>query len=554
MDGAVSRAETGKSARNTAPFSKQFVTLTKQTHIELVAQARYWKSAHERSVQRIGLLEERLLEQQRQAAEREAALRAELDMANAKIRDLNQRLFGRKSEKGKGRRGGRSATGRRRGQQRGSQGHGRTMLPHLPVREEEVGLGSAECPSCGLPLQDFPGTDDKEVIEIEVKAYRRVIRRRRYRCSCGCGTLPGIVTAPPPPELIERGKFGISVWVKVLLDKYLYGRPSHRLLSELADHGLIMAAGTLTGGLKALAPLFEPLYQALLAKLRSEPHWHADETRWNVYAEREGKVGYRWWLWVFHSASVVHFVVDPSRSAAVVATELAGVENGAISADRYGAYKKHCRLHPGITLSFCWAHQRRDVLMLANDHPSLQSWAMEWVERIGGLFHLQAQRATAAVGSDSYKAVDAQLRQAVDAMAEQRDKVLSDPSTIAPAHKLMLSMKKHWTGLTAFVDRPGLPMDNNKAERVLRTPVVGRKDFYGSGSEWSATLAAMMYSVLLTVQLWGLNEHIWLNEYLSACAENGRQPPTDLSPFLPWTMDEPRLAAMRSPIHQRPAS
>jgi transposase len=75
-----------------------------------------------------------------------------------------------------------------------------------------------------------------------------------------------------------------------------------------------------------------------------------------------------------------------------------------------------------------------------------------------------------------------------------------------PARKLMESLKYHWFGLTALVEHPALPMDNNKAERALRTPVVGRKDFYGSGSEWSATLAAMMYSLLLTVQLRGLNE------------------------------------------------
>jgi len=42
------------------------------------------------------------------------------------------------------------------------------------------------------------------------------------------------VTAPAPARLIERGKFGVSVWTSVLLDKFLYGRPSHRLLQDLA--------------------------------------------------------------------------------------------------------------------------------------------------------------------------------------------------------------------------------------------------------------------------------------------------------------------------------
>jgi transposase len=140
-----------------------------------------------------------------------------------------------------------------------------------------------------LALVEFPGTEDSQVLEIEVQAYRRVIRRQRYRPVCDCGCVPGIVSAPPPPRLIERGKFGISVWTTVLLDKFLYGRPSHRLLHDLADHGLDMSAGTLAGGLQALAPLFEPLNQALVDKLRSQTHWHADETRWAALRHAAGQ-------------------------------------------------------------------------------------------------------------------------------------------------------------------------------------------------------------------------------------------------------------------------
>ena len=235
------------------PFATVYVTLTKQAHIELVTQANYWKSCHQRATLRQRWTE---LEHRRaldQAALREAALRGELEGAQAKIRDLQQRVFGRKSERSKGANESRSsASARSRGHQRGKPGHGRTMQPHLSARVEFVELASATCPKCGLGLSAFPGTEDSEMVELEVKAYRRVIRRRRYRPTCNCGCLPGIVTAPAPARLIERGKFGVSVWISVLLDKFLYGRASHRLLQDLGDHGLNMAPGTLAGGLKAL--------------------------------------------------------------------------------------------------------------------------------------------------------------------------------------------------------------------------------------------------------------------------------------------------------------
>ena len=167
------------------------------------------------------------------------------------------------------------------------------MQPGLPARHEFIELQAAQCPQCGLALQPFAGTEDSEILELEVKAYRRVIHRKRYTPLCQCGCLPGIVSAPPPARLINRGKFGISVWTQVLLDKFAYGRPSQRLVQDLADHDLQMSPGTLAGGLKAIAPLFEPFNQALITQLRSEQHWHADETRWAVFVDIEGKAGHR---------------------------------------------------------------------------------------------------------------------------------------------------------------------------------------------------------------------------------------------------------------------
>ena len=48
----------------------------------------------------------------------------------------------------------------------------------------------------------------------------------------------------------------------------------------------------------------------------------------------------------------------------------------------------------------------------------------------------------------------------------------------------------------------------------MRSPVVGRKNFNGSGFEASADLADTMYSVFATMKLWGLNLRTWLTTYL----------------------------------------
>ena len=86
---------------------------------------------------------------------------------------------------------------------------------------------------------------------------------------------------------------------------------------------------------------------------------------------------------------------------------------------------------------------------------------------------------------------------------------------------------------------------NNAAESALRNEVLGRKAYYGSGSVWAAHLAGSLFSLLMTlVHCWQINPRLWLTQYLQACAEHGH-PPTDLSPFLPWTMSAQRLGALR---------
>ena len=90
-------------------------------------------------------------------------------------------------------------------------------------------------------------------------------------------------------------------------------------------------------------------------------------------------------------------------------------------------------------------------------------------------------------------------------------------------------------------------MDNNWAENTIRTPVTGRKNYYGSGSIWSAELAAMLFSTLQTLVLWGINPRHWLILYLQACAENGGKAPRNIDSFLPWLMDEARRSALTRP-------
>lgn len=484
------------------------------------------------------------------ARERERILEQEKQELQARVRYLEQQLYGKKSESAKAKdflAAGTAPTGgtpeatpsRPRGQQRDKPGPVRRDYSHLPDEEEFHDLAEQDrkCPCCGLPFESFPGTEDSTVLEIAVRAYRRVIRRRRYKPTCTCPDNRGIITAPGPAKLIPKSIFGVSIWVELLLDKYLFYRPTYRLLADLATHGLDLSQGSLTDGLKRLTPLFEPVYQKLVEHSQKQPLWHADETRWLVFVSCEGKAGYRWYLWVFHAEEVVVFILAMGRAHDVPEEHLGPVKSGILVVDRYKAYPAIDKVKAGlIVLAFCWAHQRRDFLDVARAWPQLEDWGLGWVQRIRELYRLNDKRVEVLDQPKEFAQADQRVREAVAKMEQQATVELAEPQ-LHPARQAVLeSMGNHWIGLTVFVEHPEVPMDNNTAERSERGPVVGRKNYYGSGSLWSGQLTTMLFSLFQTLALWNLNPRVWLTEYLQACARAGGRAPEDVAAFMPWNL------------------
>lgn len=507
------------------------VASLRRENLELRQQAGYWHSRHADAVRRITALEQ------------------ENEQLRGENRKLQAERFGRRSEKQSG--SDRSneledpadaKPKRQRGRQPGQPAPPRRDYSHLPAREQFIDLPEAEqiCPDCGLPLKAC-GTEDSEQLEIEITVYRRVIRRRRGQRTCGCPG-PRTFTAPPTPKLIPKSLLGVSVWVEILLDKFASYRPTQRLLAQWRLLGLDLAAGTITDGLQRLEPLFKPIMEALLQRNRQSHYKQADETRWLVFVERQGKIGFGWWLWNFNSEDTVVYILDESRSHRVPEDHYPPQAGGVLMVDRYSAYKAMLQVKNGtLILVFCWAHVRRDFVRVGKGWPQLKSWALAWLRRIRDLYRWNRQR----LANPADPAAQAGLRQAVAAMRQQLDTELADPALRTPACKVLTSLQEHWSGLTHFVDDPRIPMDNNLSERRLRGPALGRKNYYGSGAPWSGCLAAALFSILATLQLWQINPRLWLQWYLQSCAEAGSQVPNDIEPLLPWNLSEDMRAKLR---------
>ena len=509
---------------NASVLEEENIRLHRENNV-LKADIGYWKSCHQR------------------ALEREEALKKQLQDKNARIKYLARQLYKKKTEKSKKKPKSDNKTSdspkRNRGQQPGHPGSPRRDQGHLPQKEEKYDLRESEkyCSTCGLPFGDMHDTEDSEVIETqEVRGYTRKIRRKKYTRGCKCPGTPGIITAPGPAQLIPRSRYGSSVWIHILIRKYKFQIPVARILANLALHGLGIPPGSVGDGLKRLAPLFDPVYTALEERSVQAKWWQADETRWSVFETTKTKSNFKWYLWVFISDESIVHVIDPTRSTQVIEDHLGEVVGGILLVDRYSAYKSYAKKHKAIILAFCWAHARRDFIDAGLKYEQVRQWAQAWEERINELFHLNSLRVECAQGSSAFIREDARVREAVANMeriaAVQRAELQLHHSQMSA----LKSFQTHWEELTVFVDHPHIPMDNNGSERRLRNPVVGRKNYYGSGAIWSAKFTAVMFSIFETLALWDINQIQWLSDYFRACAVAGGKPPEDITVHLPWNI------------------
>ena len=483
-------------------------------------------------------------------ASRAEKLEVQLEKLRSTRSVLSKALFGSKSERQKT-----PGTGRKRGQQRGAPGHGRTQRPGLREKKERRNppKDARICSCCGKPYV-ANGERSTVVIEIEIKAHTRRIVRPRWRRGCNCASSPLEVTASPVPRLFPGTPYGTSVWARFLFEHCACLRPLSRIAAWLADQGLAISPGTLADSLKRFVPLFEPFSEAILAHQNQTMVRHVDETGWRVQEFRENGRSSRAWLWTSVSEDAIYFRIDPSRSAEV-AKILFGDTVGVVFVvcDRYSAYRKLAREFAGkVILCWCWSHQRRDFIECAAGHVRLTRWCRGWIERIADIFRLNEARLEhydpgLERQTPAFDAAQGELEAAVARLFADAGAELAGLSDRARRAKPLRSLLKHREGLCVFVDKPQVPPTNNAAERALRGPVIGRRLTFGSNSEDGAKFTAIMHSVVGTLSANGIDVLRWLEAWLKACARNGGKPPEDLSPWLPWTMSEERRREFMAP-------
>ncbi len=485
---------------------------------------------------------------------------------------------------GKGRK--QKAAKRKRGRQPGSATPPRRDRSRLPKIPEPLELPEHErrCAQCDTPFVRC-GTKSSKIFEMHLAALAREIERQCYEPGCACAP-PGRLVAPPAPRLWSGTQLGTSVWAWSVVQVFHMHRPQAAVARELDAIGLGMAPATLARGLQRLALLVQPLEQAIAERLGQARVVQADETSWPVQniegqdnAKQPPASGARpkHWLWMVCCEDAVWMRILPTRGLPSGRALLGKLGQGkllTLVCDCWSVYPAFAKRSENVRLQFCWAHQRRHYCRVEAGFPELEPWATDWLERIGEVFHLAHLRRRAwqpelplQDQAEDFEAAQASLQASLgklfdDALQEWRSLVaryemlIAVPSggrtgaelaQVEARGKATASLILHKAGLSVFLEDPAIPMDNNYAERTLRGPVISRRLSFGSGGPAGAETAGRLLSVLQTARVAGLNPYRYMLDWLDACARNRGQAPSELSPWLPWEMDEQRIEELRAP-------
>jgi transposase len=396
--------------------------------------------------------------------------------------------------------------------------------PNVPVRDEVISLEPApNCNVCGFVMKDSGMTEDSEQLTVIPKKYEITrLKRVKYRCSCqAC-----LLTAPLPPRIIEGSSYSDEMILDVVLSKYCDLIPIGRYVA-MADRGGLMdlppqSLIELTHG---FADFVRPVYDLLKAGSMRARVLNADETPHRML---EGSDKKTWYLWGFSTPSFCFLECHDTRSGDVASDILLKSKCEVLVSDVFSGYGKAIRIsnvsrkEAGQALiqnANCNAHARRYFFK-----PRLHYREAEfYLEHYHQIYQLNSD----SKGKSHSEVLElrSQMRPMFEAMKKRALEELVKYPNQNKYHKALNYFLENYVGLTLFLADPEVPIDNNAQERLLRSHVVGRKTWYGTHSERGAQTAAILFSLVETCKLNGVNPQEYFKSLTSDLLQ-GKNPVT----------------------------
>jgi len=361
----------------------------------------------------------------------------------------------------------------------------------------------------------------------------------------------GILCADKPERLLKNSILTPSLVSAVFNSKYVNALPLNRISEEFTRHDVNISRQVMAGWMiKVTQRYLQPVYTAMRRQAMKSQILHCDETPFQVLEDgKEKGKSSKSYMWVCHtgeraeSPPIYLYWYDPGRSTEVLMNFLEGYR-GILVTDGYPAYHKAAKDNPDkLQVAGCWAHCKRGFAKLVKSldkaNPNKLT-AAEAVKRIQAIYHVDnmTKGKTAEEILENRKRSVAPL---VDAFFKWVDEVMSQPmdkggnlyGALNYAHNQEPYLRK-------FLDDPIIPMDNNDAERSIRSFCVGKKNWNLSATKAGASSSAILYSIAETSKANGLKPYEYFKYILEQILEHVEDPPSEyIDELMPWSESLP---------------
>ena len=389
----------------------------------------------------------------------------------------------------------------------------RNPLPaHLPREHHQHDL--AACGTCGGSLTEM-GEEIVEQLDYRPASF---FVRRHSKKKYACGSCETAVTAPLPPQPIDKGLPGCGLIAHIITAKFCDHQPLYRQSEAYAREQVPLPRSTMGGWLGQSGWLLKPIVNAMKQELLGEAVLHTDDTIVPVLepgrgSTRDGR------LWVYlrdkrfgKPCAVYDFTPTRNKDG-----PLAWLKNfkGHLQADEYPGYESLYTSGKVIPVS-CWSHARRKFTDIEKaGHSPI---ARQAILRIGELFAIESRLDDADEQVSFAQRQLVRQQQAVPKLNALKQWLDEQLLGLSPKSKLATAiayLTKRWDCFTRYTQDGRLHMHNNPAENAVRGVVLGRKNYLFAGSDQGGERAAVFYSLIETCKLNGVNPYAYLADVLS---------------------------------------
>lgn len=385
--------------------------------------------------------------------------------------------------------------------------------PNAPLIEQHITLDQLPtCSCCNAQMRDSGMSEDSEFLTHIPEQYI-VIRQLRHTYSCGkChGDLK---TAPLPPRIKEGGSLSDAMVIDVAMTKYCDLIPIERYAAIAARGGLKdLPPQSLIESTHYLADFLRAAYERLKFEITAAPILHADETPHRML---EGDKKCNWFLWGFSTPETSYFECHDTRSGDVADRLLTDSQCRYLVSDVYSGYARAVGLTnekrkgsnlPPIEHVYCNAHARRYFKQAAE---TLPLEAQFFIDQYKEIYKLEDE----AKGKppDEILHIRSQMRPHFEAIKARAMNDLAAYSSKSSLGKAMNYFLKNYLAFIRFLESSEIPIDNNSQERLMRSPVIGRKTWYGTHSKRGAETAAVLFSLAQSCKLNKINPREYIKQ------------------------------------------